>query len=109
MSPRRAVGSVILLAIGVAVVLAALFATGFIPRASATEELNADADGCLERTGSGERGASGARSGDIEISVPGTLRPWQEVSIFARTTGYLKKWYVDISDQVKAGPVAGRD
>ena len=35
--------------------------------------------------------------------LPGTLRPWQEVSIYARSTGYLKKWYADISNQVKQG------
>src|SRR5689334_20740186 len=34
---------------------------------------------------------------------PGTLRPWQEVSMFARTSGYLKKYYVDISNCVEAG------
>src|SRR5205823_4123950 len=37
------------------------------------------------------------------ISLPGTLRPWQEVSVFARTTGYLKKFYVDISNPVEPG------
>jgi RND family efflux transporter MFP subunit len=39
----------------------------------------------------------------VKITVPGTLRPWQEVSIFARTTGYLKKYNFDISQDVKAG------
>ena len=39
----------------------------------------------------------------MEIAIPGTLRPWQEVSLYARSTGYLKKFYFDISNQVKAG------
>jgi RND family efflux transporter MFP subunit len=39
----------------------------------------------------------------MKISMPGNLRPWQEVSIFARTTGYLKRFVVDISEQVKVG------
>ena len=34
---------------------------------------------------------------------PGTLRPWQEVSLYARTTGYLKRRLVDIGDRVKEG------
>ena len=37
----------------------------------------------------------------MDVIIPGTLRPWQEVSIFARSTGYLKAFYVDISNQVK--------
>jgi RND family efflux transporter MFP subunit len=39
----------------------------------------------------------------VQITIPGTLRPWQEVSIYARTAGYLKKFYVDISNQVESG------
>ena len=39
----------------------------------------------------------------MDVRLSGTLRPWQEVSIFARTTGYLKKYYVDISNQVTKG------
>ena len=50
-----------------------------------------------------------ARPRYVEITLPGTLRPWQEVSIFARTTGYLKKYYVDISNDVEEGQLHGRD
>jgi RND family efflux transporter MFP subunit len=44
-----------------------------------------------------------AAAATLTVKMPGTLRPWQEVSIFARTTGYLKKYYVDISNDVTAG------
>src|SRR5204863_3356917 len=40
---------------------------------------------------------------DVDVPIPGTLRPWQEVSLYARTTGYLRDYYVDISNDVKAG------
>ncbi|PTY01425.1 efflux transporter periplasmic adaptor subunit [Verrucomicrobia bacterium LW23] len=39
------------------------------------------------------------------IILPGTIRPWQQTDIFARTNGYLQKWLVDIGDSVKEGQV----
>jgi RND family efflux transporter MFP subunit len=39
----------------------------------------------------------------MDVVIPGTLRPWQEVSIYARSSGYLKKFDVDISNHVDKG------
>jgi RND family efflux transporter MFP subunit len=38
-----------------------------------------------------------------EIVLPGTMQAFSDASIYARTSGYLKKWYVDIGAQVRAG------
>ena len=38
-----------------------------------------------------------------EIVIPGDMQPFADAPIFARTSGYLKKWYVDIGGNVKAG------
>ena len=38
-----------------------------------------------------------------EIVIPGDMQPFTDAPIFARTNGYLKKWYVDIGANVKAG------
>jgi len=38
-----------------------------------------------------------------EIVVPGDMQPYTDALIFARTSGYLKKWYADIGTHVKAG------
>jgi RND family efflux transporter MFP subunit len=38
-----------------------------------------------------------------EIVLPGDMQPYTDAPIFARTNGYLKKWYVDIGGNVKAG------
>ena len=38
-----------------------------------------------------------------EIVIPGDMQPYTDAPIFARTNGYLKKWYVDIGARVKAG------
>jgi RND family efflux transporter MFP subunit len=38
-----------------------------------------------------------------EIVIPGDMQPFADAPIFARTSGYLKKWYSDIGTNVKAG------
>ena len=38
-----------------------------------------------------------------EIVLPGDMQPFTDAPIYARTNGYLKKWYVDIGARVKAG------
>jgi RND family efflux transporter MFP subunit len=35
--------------------------------------------------------------------LPGENAAWYESTIYARVSGYVSKWYVDIGDQVKAG------
>jgi RND family efflux transporter MFP subunit len=39
------------------------------------------------------------------LSIPGRLQAWNQAPVYARTNGYLRKWYVDIGSQVKAGQV----
>ena len=38
-----------------------------------------------------------------EIILPGNIQPYISSPIYARTDGYLKKWYFDIGAHVKAG------
>src|SRR5580704_14741136 len=38
-----------------------------------------------------------------EITLPGNMQPFISSPIYARTDGYLKKWYFDIGAHVKAG------
>jgi RND family efflux transporter MFP subunit len=40
---------------------------------------------------------------DSEMVLPGTLKPYIESPIYARTNGYLKKWYRDIGSHVTKG------
>ena len=39
------------------------------------------------------------------VTLPGTVRPWQSVTLFARVPGYLKAISVDRGDEVAAGAV----
>src|SRR5947209_10822340 len=38
-----------------------------------------------------------------EIILPGNMQPFISSPVYARTDGYLKKWYFDIGAHVKAG------
>jgi RND family efflux transporter MFP subunit len=44
-----------------------------------------------------------AGSGADSLVLPGTVQAFADAPIFARTSGYLKRWYVDIGARVKAG------
>jgi len=43
------------------------------------------------------------QSTGAEISLPGSVQANFDAPIYARTSGYLKRWYVDIGARVKAG------
>ena len=38
-----------------------------------------------------------------ELTIPGDVQAYVETPIYARTDGYLKRWYVDIGGKVKEG------
>jgi len=51
-----------------------------------------------------------AGGADADLVLPSTLQAYIESPIYARTNGYLKKWYVDIGGRVAAGtPLADLD
>jgi membrane fusion protein, multidrug efflux system len=37
------------------------------------------------------------------LVLPGSVQPLQETTIYPRASGYVRKWYFDIGDRVKAG------
>ncbi len=90
-------------AIAGVLVLLALLITGIWPRYRDGKELNADAANEANAPVIVNVARPHRAPEMVLITMPGTLRPWQEVSIFSRTAGYLKKYYVDISNHVEAG------
>lgn len=44
-------------------------------------------------------------TGDTRLALPGTLRGYVEAPIYARASGYVARWDVDIGTHVKAGQV----
>lgn len=97
-------GAWVLLAAVVAIVLlGALLLTGLIPRLHQAKELAGDAAGQASAPVAVNIARPRRAPAEVNVVIPGNLRPWKEVAIFARTTGYLKKYYVDISEPVEAG------
>lgn len=39
------------------------------------------------------------------LALPGRVQAWNQAPVYARTSGYLRHWYVDIGSPVKAGQV----
>ena len=44
-------------------------------------------------------------TGVLHLQLPAQTMPYTDAPIFARTSGYLKKWCFDIGTKVKAGEV----
>ncbi len=44
-----------------------------------------------------------AEKPDVELVLPGSLQAFKESPIYARTNGYLVRWYKDIGSQVRKG------
>ncbi len=40
-----------------------------------------------------------------EIELPGNIQAFSDAPVYARSSGYMKKWYFDIGTHVKAGQV----
>lgn len=38
-----------------------------------------------------------------DLVLPGNVQPFEDAPIFARTNGYVRKWYTDLGARVKAG------
>ena len=95
--------SEIALVIGLAAVMAGLFAIGLWPKWNALKVAQAEAgkdDLPVVMYIAARRGSQKA-----DIVLPASLYAMQETTIYARTNGYLKRWQVDIGDQVKAGQI----
>jgi multidrug efflux pump subunit AcrA (membrane-fusion protein) len=102
--PRRTPwGRFILLSVGVLALMAVLFVVGYLPRAARVRGINAEAhaeETSIPMVNVGKVKKSAPTS---QLLLPGSMIPVTEAYIFARTSGYVKKRYVDIGDRVKAG------
>ena len=91
------------LVVGLAIVLAGLFAIGMWPKWNALKVAQAEAGRDELQVVVYVAAKRGSQKADIVL--PASLYAMQETTIYARTNGYLKRWLVDIGDQVKSGQV----
>lgn len=87
--------------IGLGIVLVVLATFGIIKRVHARHELTDETDRNAVATVTTM--APTAAPKDQPLGLPGTVASWQDAQIYARTTGYVAKWYVDIGAKVKKG------
>src|ERR1700720_517911 len=106
LAPRRPAGSSRFRPVAIAVVagvlvLTGLLGIGLIPRLQ-TQKANADVAKGSNRPAVSVITAMRGNAA-TELNLPGTLVPFQETPIYARTNGYVKRWQVDIGAKVNEG------
>src|SRR3954468_18266722 len=88
-------GTVLLLLIVVAVIV------GYLPRRHQRDALRSTSrELAIPTVGVVSPSTSSA---SVAPLLPAEIRPFTEASIYARANGFLKKWYVDLGAEVKAG------
>jgi RND family efflux transporter MFP subunit len=91
------------LVLGLAVLIVVGLIAGFLPRMHKKQVTLEEARALAVPT---VRVAAPAPSHSSEpISLSGELRPATEAPIYARVTGYVRKWYVDLGAHVKEGQI----
>jgi RND family efflux transporter MFP subunit len=83
------------------VVVVAIVVAGIVPRMKARAALKTETYDLAVPTVNIIHPKRGAPQS--EIVLPGNMQAFVDSPIYARTNGYLKKWYVDIGAHVKAG------
>lgn len=86
-----------------AVVLVIGFFVGTIPHWHQNKVLNTDTQQLAIATVAVVSPAPGKSAAGLML--PAEVKPWLEASIYARVSGYLKTWLVDIGGHVKEGQV----
>jgi RND family efflux transporter MFP subunit len=99
--PSSAVGKVVMGLALLAVVAGVIAYRGISTRVRAAAKVKTDTGELAVPSVSVTRPKRGAPQ--EEIILPGNVQAYIEAPIFARTTGYLKRWYVDIGGRVKGG------
>jgi RND family efflux transporter MFP subunit len=82
-------------------IVAAIVVAGIIPRSRAARDLRKETNDLAVPTVSVIHPKLGASQS--EIVLPGNIQAFTDSPIYARTNGYLKKWYVDIGARVTSG------
>lgn len=85
----------------VLLVIACVVASGIIPRLRAQKVLREQTDLAAQPNVTLVHPQRGAPS--EEVVLPGNIQAFIEAPLYARTSGYLKRWYFDIGAHVKQG------
>ena len=98
---QRGAANGVLIALVALLIIAGIIVAGILPREKAKAALRTETNDLAIPTVSVIRPKLGAPR--TEIVLPGNIQAFIDSPIYARTNGYLKKWYADIGTHVKAG------
>ncbi|MGF6774806.1 membrane fusion protein (multidrug efflux system) [Paraburkholderia sp. GAS199] len=84
-----------------AAVAAILLTLGIVPRLSADAALTQQV--AAQQAPSVKVISPGTAPALRELLLPGAVTPFAEAAVYARTSGYIRRWYADIGTKVKAG------
>jgi membrane fusion protein (multidrug efflux system) len=90
---------------GVLAVLAAAFVFGYLPGRQQRAALAEATDVAGKAVEHVEVVTPKVGASDRALSLPGSVQPLEETVLYARASGYVRKWYVDIGDKVTEGQV----
>ncbi len=99
--PAKRGGRLALWLVVFAIVVAALVAAGIIPRLNSRAALRTETDQLATPSVVVVRPKLSQSA--QEVVLPATIMPWTDAPIYARTNGYLRRWYADIGAQVRSG------
>src|SRR4030095_11670072 len=105
-APRARTRTMIVIGIGILGLFLILLAIGVVPRLRNRQELTTAAQKA-QNTVPELYVIRPEPASEADLSLAATTQAIQDAIIYARTSGYLKKRYVDIGDQVKAGQLPG--
>ncbi|HEY5146918.1 MAG TPA: efflux RND transporter periplasmic adaptor subunit [Polyangiaceae bacterium] len=89
--------------VGAAVVLGAAFAVGYVPRHRERLALEEAAQGVAGAAMRVSVIAPKIGSSDRAVVLPGSVQPLQETVLYARASGFVRRWLVDMGDKVTEG------
>lgn len=92
-----------LLALIALLFIAGLLLVGILPRIKRQKKIMDAAQAIQDAIPVVNVITAGPAPGAAELELPGNIEAIQTAPISARTNGYLRRWYADIGDRVKAG------
>jgi RND family efflux transporter MFP subunit len=101
MSGKRSRVRAIFAALVVLVIIAVVVAAGIIPRLHSRQALRQETERAARPEVAVTRPERAAPA--EEVVLPGNIQAFIDAPIYARTSGYLKRWYFDIGTRVKQG------
>jgi multidrug efflux pump subunit AcrA (membrane-fusion protein) len=85
------------------VILAGLLVAAILPRIAQQKKITAAAQSMQNALTAVNVITAEQAPASSELELPGNVEAIQTATVSARTSGYLRRWYADIGDRVKAG------